>query len=261
MAQDMTTRPMRVLSLDRSIERLRQQLTRIGSFLSSGTDFNEQAIDEFDSETEAVLREALGGTSELLEAYEYAQLGEAAGLVNFPDEAPEGGTGARDLTRESLNQRKRVIESCIAELEARRAALAESKILMTQMVIGPRVADHMSGELRSIDLMASLKQAGRLMQEQKVGSILVSDDHGYVGVITDTDLAREVVARGLDPVNTPVKICMRRPPVTIDADEPIIEAVRLMKDNATRHLAVTEGGTVVGVISVSNILRYYSGVV
>src|SRR2546422_6500209 len=79
--------------------------------------------------------------------------------------------------------------------------------------------------------------------------------------ITDTDLARDVVARGLDPSSTPVKACMRKPPITIEGSQPIIEAVRLMKDKATRHLAVTQDGTIVGLISVSNILRYYSGVV
>ena len=107
---------------------------------------------------------------------------------------------------------------------------------------------------------ATLTDASRLMQEWKIGSLLVTDDRRYVGVISDTDLAREVVARGLDPL-TPVKQVMRTPPITIESTRPIIEAVRLMKDKGTRHLAVTDGDNLVGVISVSNVLRYYSGVV
>jgi len=89
---------------------------------------------------------------------------------------------------------------------------------------------------------------------------LVADGRYYVGFITDTDLAREVVAEGIDSATTPVKLCMRKPPITIEGNQPIIEAVRLMKEKATRHLAVTQDGTIVGVLSVSNILRYYSGV-
>jgi CBS domain-containing protein len=54
---------------------------------------------------------------------------------------------------------------------------------------------------------------------------------------------------------------MRTPVVVIEGNRPIIEAVRLMKEQATRHLAVTQDGQIIGVISVSNILRYYSGVV
>jgi signal-transduction protein with cAMP-binding, CBS, and nucleotidyltransferase domain len=73
-------------------------------------------------------------------------------------------------------------------------------------------------------------------------------------------LAREVAAKGLDPNTTLVKNCMRAPVVAIEGGRPIIDAVRMMKDQATRHLAVTQDGQIIGVISVSNILRYYSGI-
>lgn len=94
-----------------------------------------------------------------------------------------------------------------------------------------------------------------------MGSLLLTDNQSYVGFITDSMLAREVVANGVNPATTAVKTCMRKPVVTIAGDRPIIEAVRLMKEQATRHLAVTQDGQIIGVISVSNILRYYSGVV
>lgn len=260
MVNETTTRSTRSLSLDRWIEQMRQQLVELGPFLAARGERNERALDEFDAATERVIREALGETSELVEAYEYAQMGEAGGLVNFPDEAPEGGATTRDLKRESLNQRKRVIESCIAELEASRAEAAKATPANAEAVIGPQVAHHMTPEPRSVHVNLSLREAGRLMQEWKVGSLLVSDDRSYVGILTDSDLARDVVARGLDPVATTVKTCMR-PAVTIESDRAILDAVRLMKDRATRHLAVLDGGDVIGIISVSNILRYYSGVV
>ena len=261
MKKRTTARPASQLSQDRNIERLRQQLARLTSFLSKVKGRDATALEEFDLETERLIREGLGETSEMAEAYAYAQLGEAGGLVNFPDEAPEGGAGTRDTDRESLNQRKRVLESCIGELEARRAAVAKRKDKDPNLLIGPQVAEHMTPEIRSVHVDVTLKEAGRRMQEWRIGSLLVADDRYYVGVITDTDLARDVVARGLDASSTPVKACMRKPPVTIEGSQPIIEAVRLMKDKATRHLAVTQDGTIVGLISVSNILRYYSGVV
>lgn len=256
-----TTPSVPQLSLDRNIERLRQQLARLTPFLAMEKGRPSTTLEEFDLETERLIREALGTASKMAEAYAYAQVGEAAGLVNFPDEAPEGGAGARDADRESLNQRKRVLESCIAELEAHRAAVAKKKGKDPNLLIGPQVAEHMTPDIRSVHVNTTLKEAGRRMQEWRIGSLLVADDRYYVGVITDTDLARDVVARGLDPSNTPVKVCMRKPPITIEGSQPIIEAVRLMKDKATRHLAVTQDGTIVGLISVSNILRYYSGVV
>jgi CBS domain-containing protein len=93
----------------------------------------------------------------------------------------------------------------------------------------------MSPELRSIHLDASLREAGRLMQQWKTGSLLVTDSKAYVGLITDSALARDVVAKGLDPNTTTVKACMRTPLVAIRGDRPLIDAVRMMKEQATRH--------------------------
>ena len=244
------------VSLDRSIERMRKQLAEFAPFLGRGQ--QTRSLEEFDMETERLIEDLLGQASDLLHAYEYAEVGEAAGLVNMTDEAPEG-TGM-DSQRQSLLQRGRVLESCVAELEARRSA-EPKKAKIGRTLTGPQVAEHMSLEIRNVSQDASLREAGQQMQQWKLGSLLVTDRQSYVGYITDSILAREVVAKGLDPNTTVVKTCMRTPVVAIEGDRPIIDAVRMMKEQATRHLAVTQDGAIIGVISVSNVLRYYSGVV
>jgi signal-transduction protein with cAMP-binding, CBS, and nucleotidyltransferase domain len=244
------------VSLDRSIERLRKQLNDLATYLGKG--LPTRGLEEFDQETESLIADVLGETSELLDAYEYAQFGEAAGLVNLTDEAPE--SAGVESQRQRLLQRSRVLESCIAELEARRAGETKPSQASRHALIGPQVAEHMSADIRSLSQDASLREAGQLMEQYKLGCLLLTDKQAYVGFITDAILARAVVANGLNP-DTAVKVCMRRPVVAIAGDRPIIEAVRMMKDEATRHLAVTQDGSIIGVISVSNILRYYSGVV
>jgi CBS domain-containing protein len=256
MASRTTPKKPRV-SIEWSVERMRKQLADFAPFLGKGKP--TRSLDEFDLETERLIADLLGQTSDLLHAYEYAELGEAAGLVNMTDEAPEG-TGM-DSQRQSLLQRSRVLESCVSELEARRSAEPKKRQTGRQTLIGPQVAEHMSPEIRSLPHDASLREAGQLMQKWKLGSLLLTDNHSYVGFITDSALAREVVANGLNPNTTPVKNCMRKPVVAIEGNRPIIDAVRMMKEQATRHLAVTQDGDIIGVISVSNILRYYSGVV
>ncbi len=244
------------ISLDRSIDRLRKQQSDLATYLGKG--IPRRDLEEFDQETENLIADVLGETSELLEAYEYAEFGEAAGLVNMTDEAPE--SAGVESQRQRLLQRSRVLESCIAELEARRASEPKPSSASRQALIGPQVAEHMSGDVRSLSQDASLREAGQLMEKGKLGCLLLTDKQAYVGFITDAILARAVVANGLDP-GTAAKACMRKPVVAIPGDRPIIEAVRMMKDEATRHLAVTQDGSIIGVISVSNILRYYSGVV
>ncbi|MBP8242690.1 MAG: hypothetical protein KAX36_09940, partial [Thermoflexales bacterium] len=79
MSTTRTTPKRARISLDRSIERLRRQLADLAAYLGRGVPTRN--LEEFDRDTEDLIAELLGDTSELLEAYEYAEFGEAAGLV------------------------------------------------------------------------------------------------------------------------------------------------------------------------------------
>jgi len=255
MDSQAVTKTDRALSLDKDIQRLRQQLDGLKKHLM--TEPSAEILNEFDAKTEDLLSEAFGSSSPLLDTYEYAEVGEAAGLINLPDEASEGTDSQSQ--RETIRQRLRVLESAIAELEGRRASLAQET--RKRKATGPRVSDFMASSVRAISLDATLREAGQSLQKWKIGSLLVQSGDEYIGYISETELTREVVASGTDATTTTVKTCMREPLVTIETSDPIVEAVRLMKEKGTRHLAVTESGRIVGVLSVSDVLRYYSGVV
>lgn len=248
------TRLSRGLFLDRDIERFREHLVRFRSIMAKAV--SSPTMAEFDQETEGLISQVFGEASELLEAYEYAQLGEASTLVNLPEEAQE--PGAQDLERESQQQRKRVLESCISELETRRADAFRKRRL--QRLKAPQVADFMSSEIHSLSQNAVLTEAGTLLKKHKIGSLLVEHETRYVGILTEADICRKGVAEGLDPGKTPVKACMSNPIISIEGHEPILEAVQLMKAKGIRHLAVTENTKIVGILSVADLVKYYSGV-
>ena len=248
------TRLSRGLFLDRDIERFREHLGKFRPFLSRGP--STLSLEGFDQETDRLISLVFGEASELLEAYEYAQLGEASSLVNLPEEAQE--PGAQDVDRESLQQRKRVLESCISELEARRADAFRKRRL--ESLKAPHVSHFMSAEIHSLSQDAVLAEAGGLLKKHKIGSLLVDHEKRYVGILTEADICRKGVAQGLDPAKTPVKTCMSKPIISIEGHEPILEAVQIMKAKGIRHLAVTENTTIVGILSVADLVRYYSGV-
>ncbi len=241
-------------SLDCDLERLRKQLDTLKSFLVRHP--LRATLMDFDWETERIIQEVFGSSSPMMVTYDYAQIGEAAGMINLPEGAPEGVTHATE--RETLRQRQRVLEICIGDLETRRAALTRGERI--KIATGPRVTDYMSTTVHSIHGDSTLREAALLLQTQKIGSLLVKGVEHFIGSITDTELTREVVAGGVDSSTTRVKTCMREPIITIESTDPLVEAVRLMKEKAARHLAVEEKGEIVGVISASDILRYYSGV-
>jgi hypothetical protein len=102
------------LSTEEAMSRLRKQLNTFNNLLS--VEASDDDLKAFDVETGSVLADAFGNPSEIFEAYAYAQLGEACGLVNLPEEAQDG---EQDMAHQSLQQRKAVLEQGLAELQAR----------------------------------------------------------------------------------------------------------------------------------------------
>lgn len=103
-------------------ENLRESIACLGQRIQEFDDLlsghgSKDAVREFDEGTELVLSDMFGNPSEVLEAYAYAQLGEAAGWINLPEEAQLEGD--QDVWALSLKQRKGVLEQGLAELKAK----------------------------------------------------------------------------------------------------------------------------------------------
>jgi signal-transduction protein with cAMP-binding, CBS, and nucleotidyltransferase domain len=120
------------------------------------------------------------------------------------------------------------------------------------------VGEVMSREVRTVAAEASLREAGRLMSKFNVGSLLVVGGGQHIGIVTDTDLARKGLAPGVNPEKDPVRTFMSSPIITIDCHRLVEEARALMKAKGIRHLAVTEEGKIVGLISLGDLIRYYA---
>jgi signal-transduction protein with cAMP-binding, CBS, and nucleotidyltransferase domain len=210
------------------------------------------SIDEFDESAEELISQVFGAASDEAEAYFYAKNGESALL---PEEAQESGT--HNIERESLHQRRQVLESCLADLEMRRQ-VQKARQGNGKGFSQSKVEDYMSHDVHSIHRAATIKEAGQLFQKYRVGSLIVDDGSRYIGIVTDSDLSRKAVAKGLDPNTTTVTACMSKSLVTIEEDELLSEAMGLMKKQGIRHLPVTADGTIIGVLSVADLLRAFT---
>jgi CBS domain-containing protein len=247
MAKRVRTGLTRSDILDRYVERFKQQLVKFQPFLSRKR--GSASLEDFDEAAEELIGQVFGAASDESESYFYAKTGESAIL---PEEAQESGT--HNVERESLHQRRQVLESCLADLELRRRlhATRAGKGIETALV-----KDYMSHDVRSIHKDVTIKQAGQLLQKHKVGSLIVDDGSRYIGIITDSDLIRRAVAKGLDPNTSTVASCMSRSLITIEEDESLADAMSLMKKQGIRHLPVTADATIIGVLSVSDLLRAF----
>lgn len=115
----------------------------------------------------------------------------------------------------------------------------------------------MNRTIRTIRTDATLLEAAKAMREGRVGALMVEDESQLVGVVSETDLVRKAMAEARDLRQDKVRAIMSSPIITIDIDRPAGDASDLMSEQGIRHLAVTDGGKIVGVISVRDLLRYY----
>jgi CBS domain-containing protein len=115
------------------------------------------------------------------------------------------------------------------------------------------VRDVMTGNPRSIGASASVVEAARLMRQEHVGSLPVTDDEKLVGMITDRDITTRVVAEAADPKMTLVADVYSRALIAVEADKDLDEALQLMARHQVRRLPVVEQGGLVGIVAQADI--------
>lgn len=115
----------------------------------------------------------------------------------------------------------------------------------------------MTREIKTIDPNATLCDAAKIMRDKRVGALFVEEAGNYIGALSETDLVRRGMAEERNLHLEKVRAIMSSPIISIDIDRPASDASDLMSEKGTRHLAVTDSGKIVGVISVRDLLRYY----
>jgi CBS domain-containing protein len=98
--------------------------------------------------------------------------------------------------------------------------------------------------------------AARIMRDRGIGSLFVTNGKEIIGILTDTDMVRRVVATGVDMRKTSAEQIMSAPIVMIEGDKTVLDANDLMAKTHIRHLGVTQDGKLVGMISVRDIVVF-----
>ena len=115
------------------------------------------------------------------------------------------------------------------------------------------VRDAMTADPRSIGASASVVEAARLMREQHIGSLPVTEDERLVGMITDRDITTRVVAESAVPETTSVGDVYSRDLISVEPNSDLDEALRLMARHQVRRLPVVENDRLVGMVAQADI--------
>jgi len=117
------------------------------------------------------------------------------------------------------------------------------------------VGQLMKKDLVTVDADTSVIEAAKLMKTCNVESILVSNRERIVDMVTESDIVKKVVGSDRSPYFIPIEEIMSSPVVGIEERRPLTEAADLMHKHQSHHLGVIKNGTMVGVLSVRDLLR------
>ncbi len=125
------------------------------------------------------------------------------------------------------------------------------------------IAEFMQQDLELISETTPALEAAAHMADKRIGCLLVegicadSDQQPIVGIVSETDLVRQVMAQDQTSSRIPVGQIMSKPLRTIEGNRSMLDASHAMERHGVRHLCVAENGKIVGLISIRDLVRYF----
>jgi CBS domain-containing protein len=121
------------------------------------------------------------------------------------------------------------------------------------------VNEVMTHDPRTVDPAAPLTEVAKEMAEADTGAIIVAEDGRFKGIVTDRDIVVRAIAAGKDPKSATAGEIATTGAQTVTPDQPVDEALRIMRDNAVRRVPVVQDGRPVGIVSLGDLAVEGSG--
>ena len=123
------------------------------------------------------------------------------------------------------------------------------------MILLGQLLDSKGHSIHAVAPGASVIDAIRSMADHHVGALLVMEGQQLTGIVSERDYARKVILQGRSSNTTAVREIMTAPVVTLSPDRSVDDAMRLMTERRIRHLPIVAGGTVLGVVSIGDLVK------
>jgi len=130
----------------------------------------------------------------------------------------------------------------------------KNKIGMEQDAKSITVKDIMTKSVISVDSGITVNEAAKMMEDAKVGAVIIMENNTPVGIVTDRDFAVKIVAHAYQ-ITTPVKQIMSSPLIATSPDETVLMATDLMYSRDIRKLPVIDNDKVVGIITATDLVN------
>lgn len=113
-----------------------------------------------------------------------------------------------------------------------------------------------SPAVHAVGQNTSVLDALQIMMEKNISALLVIEKGKLIGIFTERDYARKIILHGKSSKETCIEQVMTRDPRTVTTEEKIENCMEMMTNNHFRHLPVVEGETVIGMVSIGDIVKH-----
>jgi signal-transduction protein with cAMP-binding, CBS, and nucleotidyltransferase domain len=122
---------------------------------------------------------------------------------------------------------------------------------------GHLVSDIMKKKIISIDETKTIKEAASLMNEAKIGSIIITKDDIPVGILTERDFVTKIAVEEI-PLSVSLSQVMIKPLLVVAPNQTVWEAAEIMKNMQVHRLAVQEGSKIIGMVTTTDLVKICS---
>ncbi len=122
---------------------------------------------------------------------------------------------------------------------------------------GHLVSDIMKKNVISIDEAKTIKDAANMMNEARIGSIIITKDDTPVGILTERDFVTKIAAKEI-PLSTPLSKVMTKPLLVIGPNQTVWEAAEIMKNMEIHRVAVQDGSKIIGMVTTTDLIKIIS---
>ena len=119
------------------------------------------------------------------------------------------------------------------------------------------VSDIMTKNVISVDATVTVNEAAKMMEDAKVGAMIVMENNTPVGIVTDHDLAVKIVAHAY-PIQTPVKNIMSSPLIGVNPDETVLMVADLMYTRNVRKIPVIDNDKIIGIVTATDLVNQFA---
>ena len=119
-----------------------------------------------------------------------------------------------------------------------------------------KVKDVMVTNIITIETGATARKAAELMNRHDIGCIIIVDSHDKpMGIVTERDMLKRVMLQARDPRRARISFIMSKPLITVSPETDLREAINLMTERRIKKLPVVEDGNLLGLLSITDIVR------